>query len=233
MPLSLLREMLAGLPQSVYYGLTSRMDREGCQLQYLTLSEVAEALHLSMPTVKRYIYEGKLKSRKLPGGQHRIPQSEVDRLLALDQDTDSVGAAETGIASSEDKRLDVLERWVTELQSEIERLGAALEVVSRFCSRTAVGQSACACEQEHSKEHTILVLGSGCTKCNALYELVIRVVQGMGLENVRVEHVTDVDDITAFGPVLTPGLVIDQQLVMDGRVPNEVSLRQILEKHLR
>ncbi|NLB97219.1 MAG: helix-turn-helix domain-containing protein [Armatimonadetes bacterium] len=51
-------------------------------MHYLTIAEAAEALHLSVPTIKRYIYEGKLRSTKLPGGQHRIPQSEIDRILS-------------------------------------------------------------------------------------------------------------------------------------------------------
>jgi excisionase family DNA binding protein len=46
-------------------------------MDYLTVSEAADVLQLSVPTIKRYIYEGKLKSTKLPGGQHRIARSET------------------------------------------------------------------------------------------------------------------------------------------------------------
>ncbi len=41
------------------------------------------ALHLgiSFPTIKQWIYAKKIRSVRTPGGHHRIPQSEVDRLL--------------------------------------------------------------------------------------------------------------------------------------------------------
>ena len=51
-------------------------------MKHLTITEVAKELQLSVATVKRYIYDGRLKSVKLPGGQHRIAMSEVERLLA-------------------------------------------------------------------------------------------------------------------------------------------------------
>jgi molybdopterin-binding protein len=43
--------------------------------------EAALALRISFPTIKQWIYSRKLRSVKTAGGHHRIPQSEVDRLL--------------------------------------------------------------------------------------------------------------------------------------------------------
>jgi molybdopterin-binding protein len=43
--------------------------------------EAALQLRISFPTVKQWIYTHKIRSVKTPGGHHRIPQSEVDRLL--------------------------------------------------------------------------------------------------------------------------------------------------------
>ncbi len=43
--------------------------------------EAALQLRISFPTIKQWIYGGKIASVKTPGGHHRIPQSEVDRLL--------------------------------------------------------------------------------------------------------------------------------------------------------
>jgi molybdopterin-binding protein len=43
--------------------------------------EAALQLRISFPTIKQWIYSGKIRSVKTPGGHHRIPQSEVDRLL--------------------------------------------------------------------------------------------------------------------------------------------------------
>ena len=43
--------------------------------------KAAEAVGVSYPTLKQWIYAGKIRSVKTAGGHHRIPQSEVDRVL--------------------------------------------------------------------------------------------------------------------------------------------------------
>src|SRR6201987_6568319 len=43
--------------------------------------EAAVELHVSFPTIKQWIYRNKIRSVRTAGGHHRIPQSEVDRLL--------------------------------------------------------------------------------------------------------------------------------------------------------
>ena len=43
--------------------------------------EAANVLGISYPTLKQWIYHGKIKSVKTPGGHHRVPESEIDRLI--------------------------------------------------------------------------------------------------------------------------------------------------------
>lgn len=43
--------------------------------------EAANVLGISYPTLKQWIYRGKLKTAKTPGGHHRVPESEIDRLI--------------------------------------------------------------------------------------------------------------------------------------------------------
>jgi molybdopterin-binding protein len=43
--------------------------------------EAANILGISYPTLKQWIYRGKLKTAKTPGGHHRVPESEIDRLF--------------------------------------------------------------------------------------------------------------------------------------------------------
>jgi molybdopterin-binding protein len=43
--------------------------------------EAANILGISYPTLKQWIYRGKIKSVKTPGGHHRVPESEIDRLF--------------------------------------------------------------------------------------------------------------------------------------------------------
>ncbi|MBI2301938.1 MAG: helix-turn-helix domain-containing protein, partial [Armatimonadetes bacterium] len=87
-------------------------------MRYLTVGEAAAELRLSVPTIKRYLYEGKLQSTKLPGGQHRIPETEIQRVLNP-EDT-----AEPPVDPVD--RLGVLETWATELQTEVEWLHATV-----------------------------------------------------------------------------------------------------------
>jgi len=45
------------------------------------LRDAALQLGISFPTIKQWIYKKKIRSTQTAGGHHRIPQSEVDKLL--------------------------------------------------------------------------------------------------------------------------------------------------------
>ena len=47
----------------------------------LKLRDAALQLQISFPTIKQWIYKKKIQSVQTAGGHHRIPQSELDRLL--------------------------------------------------------------------------------------------------------------------------------------------------------
>lgn len=49
--------------------------------ELLKLRDAALQLGISFPTIKQWIYKKKLRSVRTAGGHHRIPLSEVDRLL--------------------------------------------------------------------------------------------------------------------------------------------------------
>jgi molybdopterin-binding protein len=51
-------------------------------MELLTPREAARRLAVSYPTVKQWIYKGSIRTRPTAGGHHRIPASEIDRLLA-------------------------------------------------------------------------------------------------------------------------------------------------------
>lgn len=48
--------------------------------------EAARMLGVSYPTIKQWIYKGRLHTRKTPGGHHRISAAELDRLLPAKSD---------------------------------------------------------------------------------------------------------------------------------------------------
>jgi len=49
--------------------------------KFLAPREAANILGISYPTLKQWIYHGKIHSVKTPGGHHRVPESEIDRLF--------------------------------------------------------------------------------------------------------------------------------------------------------
>jgi len=49
--------------------------------ELVKLRDAALQLRISFPTIKQWIYKKKIRSIQTAGGHHRIPQSELDRLL--------------------------------------------------------------------------------------------------------------------------------------------------------
>jgi len=46
-----------------------------------SVRQTCEVLGISYPTLKQWIYKGKIKTAKTAGGHHRIPETEIDRFL--------------------------------------------------------------------------------------------------------------------------------------------------------
>ena len=51
-------------------------------MDLLTPRDAAQRLGVSYPTIKQWIYKGSIRTRRTAGGHHRVPATEVDRLLA-------------------------------------------------------------------------------------------------------------------------------------------------------
>ena len=47
----------------------------------LTPRQAAEKLGISYPALKHWILAGRIQTIKTPGGHHRVPESEIDRLI--------------------------------------------------------------------------------------------------------------------------------------------------------
>ena len=54
-------------------------------MELLKPQDAAKLLSVSYPTLKQWIYNGKIQSVKTPGGHHRVPRTEIDRLTASAQ----------------------------------------------------------------------------------------------------------------------------------------------------
>lgn len=73
----------------------------------------------------------------------------------------------------------------------------------------------------------IKVLGSGCANCHTLEERTVEAAGLLGIEPA-IEKVTDFVDIASYGVMSTPALVIDDQVVLSGRVPTVAELQTLL-----
>lgn len=51
------------------------------QSKLYPVRHACKVLGVSYPALKQWIYKGKIKTVKTPGGHHRIPEAEIDRLL--------------------------------------------------------------------------------------------------------------------------------------------------------
>jgi small redox-active disulfide protein 2 len=65
----------------------------------------------------------------------------------------------------------------------------------------------------------IRVLGPGCRNCKTLYEIATKALKETGVEGV-VEKVEDIQQIMSYQILMTPGLVINEQVKSAGRIPS-------------
>ena len=73
----------------------------------------------------------------------------------------------------------------------------------------------------------IKVLGPGCENCKKLAYLTDRAVTNLAIE-AKIEKVTDYAEIMKYPILSTPGLVIDEKLVVSGRIPSEAEITTFL-----
>jgi small redox-active disulfide protein 2 len=73
----------------------------------------------------------------------------------------------------------------------------------------------------------IKILGPGCTKCQQLEALTRNAVADLRLD-AHIDKITDPGEIAAWGVMTTPALVVDDDVVLAGRLPTEQALAAIL-----
>ncbi len=73
----------------------------------------------------------------------------------------------------------------------------------------------------------IKVLGPGCANCRRLEERTTEAVGGLGVQ-ATIEKVTDPAEIAGYGIMRTPGLVVDERVVVSGRVPTTAEITRLL-----
>ena len=75
----------------------------------------------------------------------------------------------------------------------------------------------------------IKILGSGCLKCQKLEENARKAVQELGLKDVKIEHIYEIEKIIEYGVMSTPAIVIDEKVKAAGRIPDIEEIKSWLK----
>lgn len=74
--------------------------------------------------------------------------------------------------------------------------------------------------------NVIKVLGAGCSSCHKQYEYVQEVVNELNM-NIQIIYVTDLNEVMAYGVMSMPSLVINDKVVIEGRLLKPKALRKL------
>ncbi len=73
----------------------------------------------------------------------------------------------------------------------------------------------------------IQVLGTGCPKCKKMAEVAENAALAMDLD-YEIVKVTSLNDIMAFGVMMTPALAVDGEVKIAGKVPSLEEMKTLL-----
>lgn len=77
----------------------------------------------------------------------------------------------------------------------------------------------------------IKILGTGCSKCEALERETISTLTELNVA-ADVQKVTRMDEIMQYDVMLTPALVINDQVKVAGRVPKPEELKKLIKEDI-
>ena len=75
----------------------------------------------------------------------------------------------------------------------------------------------------------IKILGMGCCNCIKLYENTQEAVKDLEIE-ANIEKVEDMEKIMEYGVMRTPALVINEKVIVQGRIPKKDEIKKLLQK---
>ena len=73
----------------------------------------------------------------------------------------------------------------------------------------------------------LIVLGPGCPRCETLADRTKQAADQLGID-YELEKLTDIKQFASYGLMMTPGLVVDGELKVQGRVPTPDEIEQLI-----
>ncbi|GAB2854493.1 thioredoxin family protein [Nocardioides pacificus] len=73
----------------------------------------------------------------------------------------------------------------------------------------------------------VKILGPGCRNCKNLEKVTREALAELGLD-AEVEKVEDYAAIMGYGVMATPALVVDERVLLSGRVPKTAEVRDLV-----
>lgn len=77
----------------------------------------------------------------------------------------------------------------------------------------------------------IIVVGPGCPRCKATEENVKKACKELNLQ-AEITHVYDVKEFPKLGVMMTPAVLVDNEVIISGKVPTVQELKEILSKKI-
>lgn len=77
---------------------------------------------------------------------------------------------------------------------------------------------------------TVKVLGTGCKKCLTLEAKVKEIISKNNIDAV-VEKITDIQEMMNYGIMMTPGLVVNEQVKSFGIIPKDDQILNWLKEN--
>jgi len=74
---------------------------------------------------------------------------------------------------------------------------------------------------------TIKILGTGCPNCKRTESIIEAVVTQLNLD-FKIEKIEDIQEIMKYNVMSTPAVVLDDEVIIKGRVPSLIEIKDVL-----
>ncbi len=79
----------------------------------------------------------------------------------------------------------------------------------------------------------ITILGTGCKRCDQLYENALDAASKVNMSSdIKIEKIGDINYFAKMGVFMTPGILIDGEVISTGKVPSPDEIKKKIEEKL-